>query len=86
LFTAALHAKRLQELRESYVQYQSALLLEASREKERISSGAKYYEEHLETINCQMLHDMQAWASAWKASHTHKIDEIRNDVGIITCI
>lgn len=86
MFTTALHAKRLEQLRESYARDHGALLLEASREEQKILSGAKYYEEHLQTINFQMLHDMETWTSAWKQNHTMKTDEIQNDVHGIICI
>jgi hypothetical protein len=86
LFTTAFHAKQLEELQNSYVQDHRALLLEASKEEQKILSGAKYYEEHLQIINFQMLHDMETWTYASKENHTLKTDEIRNDVGGIICM
>jgi hypothetical protein len=86
LYTAALHARQLEELRDSYLRDQNALLLEASREEQEIKSRAKYNEEHLKTINFQMLHDMETWNSVWKENHTLKTDEIRNNVGGTSCM
>jgi hypothetical protein len=60
------------------------VLLEALREEQRIISGAKYNEEHLQTINFQMQEDMSSWFSVWKENHTLKSDEVRNNVGGIT--
>lgn len=76
-----LHAKQLEELREAYVRDQNSLLIEAVREEQRILSGAKYNEEHLQTINFQMQEDVDSWVSVWKENHTLKSDEVRNNVG-----
>jgi hypothetical protein len=76
-----LHAKQLEELREAYVQDLNSLLHEAVREEQRIQSGAKYDEEHLQTINFHMQEDMESWVSVWKENHELKTDEVRNNVG-----
>jgi hypothetical protein len=81
MFFAVLHAKQLEELREAYVRDHDSLLLEATKEEQRIRSGAKYNEEHLQTINFQMQEDMESWVSVWKENHVLKTDEVRNNVG-----
>ncbi|XP_023704151.1 dynein regulatory complex subunit 2 isoform X2 [Cryptotermes secundus] len=79
-----LHAKQLEELREAYVRDKKSLTLEALREEQRILSGAKYNEEHLQTINFQMQEDMKSWISVWKENHTLKSDEVRNNMLSVT--
>jgi hypothetical protein len=81
MFFTVLHTKQLEELREAYVQDHNSLLHEAMRAEQRIRSGAKYNEEHLQTINFQMQEDMDSWVSVWKEHHVLKTDEVRNNVG-----
>jgi hypothetical protein len=84
-FTAALHAQQLEELRDMYVRDRNALLLEASREKQRIIIGAKYNEEFLQTITFQMLNEMETWTSVWKETYKLKTGEVKNNVGRTGC-
>jgi hypothetical protein len=86
LFTAALHAQQVEELRDMYVQDRNALLLEASKEKQRIISGAKYNEERLQTISFQMQNEMETWTSVWKETYKLKTDEVKNNVGGTGCV
>jgi hypothetical protein len=85
-FIAALHAQQLEELRDTYVRDRNALLLEASKEKQRIISGAKCNEELLQTISFQMLNEMETWISVWKETYKLKTDEIKNNVGRTGCV
>jgi hypothetical protein len=81
LFNVALHAQQLEELRDTYVKERDALLLEASREKQRIISGATYNEELLQTISFKMLNEMETWTSVWKETYKLKTDEVKTNVG-----
>lgn len=80
-FTVALHARQLEELRDTYVRERDALLLEASKEKQRIISGATYNEELLQTISFKMLNEMETWTSVWKETYKLKTDEVKTNVG-----
>lgn len=86
LYTAALHAQQLEELRDTYVKERDALLLEASREKQRIISGATYNEELLQTISFKMLNEMETWTSVWKETYELKTDEVKTNVGRTGCV
>lgn len=86
LFTVALHAQQLEEVRDTYVRERDALLLEASREKQRIISGATYNEELLQTINFKMLNEMETWTSVWKETYKLKTDEVKTNVGRTDCV
>jgi hypothetical protein len=81
LFTVALHAQQIEELRDKYVRERDALLLEASKEKQRIISGATYNEELLQTIRFKMLNEMDTWTSVWKETYKLKTDEVKTNVG-----
>jgi hypothetical protein len=83
LFNVALHAQQLEELRDTYVKERDALLLEASREKRRIMSGATFNEELLQTISIKMLNEMETWTSVWKETYKLKTDEVKTNVGRI---
>jgi len=85
-FTVALHAQQLEELRDTYVQERDALLLKASREKQRIISGATYNEELLQTISFKMLNEMETWTSVWKETYKLKTDEVKTNVGRTDCV
>jgi hypothetical protein len=81
LSTVALHAQQLEELQGTYVRERDALLLEASKEKQRIISGATYNEELLQTISFKMLNEMETWTSIWKETYKLKTDEAKTNVG-----
>ena len=85
-FTVALHAQQLEELQDTYVQERDALLLKASREKQRIISGATYNEELLQTISFKMLNEMETWTSVWKETYKLKTDEVKTNVGRTDCV
>lgn len=86
LYTVALHARQLEELRDTYVRERDALLLKASREKQRIISGATYNEELLQTISFKMLNEMETWTSVWKETYKLKTDEVKTNVGRTGCV
>ena len=75
-----LHAKRVDELHNSYKVERDKLLSQASKEKLNITMMAVTGKETLQTLLFQMKCDMDKWTSKWQNDHITKVDDVRNDV------
>ncbi|KAJ9596921.1 hypothetical protein L9F63_012046 [Diploptera punctata] len=75
-----LHAKRVEQLHNSYITERNKLLTQARKEHFKITSIAVTEEETLQTLLFQMRCNMDNWTSKWQNIHLTKVDEVRNEM------